>query len=72
MGDPMLVAQVRRKLEIESDAMAFPFRYCDVSEQYGNATHDWDANRAAFVQGDDYRSYQDFMAIVESNATGNH
>ncbi|RMZ41251.1 hypothetical protein CA14_001681 [Aspergillus flavus] len=72
MGDPMLVAQVRRKLEIESDAMAFPFGYCDVSEKYGNATHDWDANRAAFVQGDDYRSYQDFMAIVESNATGNH
>ncbi|KAJ1709163.1 hypothetical protein NYO67_8688 [Aspergillus flavus] len=72
MGDPMLAAQVRRRLEMESDVMAFPFGYCDVSEKYGNATHDWEANRAAFVQGDDYRSYQDLMAIVESKATGNH
>ncbi|KAB8215523.1 hypothetical protein BDV33DRAFT_208228 [Aspergillus novoparasiticus] len=72
MGDPMLVAQVRRKLEMESDAKAFPFGYCDVSEKYGYATHDWDANRAAFVQGDDYKSYQGLMKVVKSNATGSH
>ncbi|KAB8201368.1 hypothetical protein BDV34DRAFT_229330 [Aspergillus parasiticus] len=72
MGDPVLVAQVRRKLEMEPDAMVFSFRYCHVSDKYGYSSHDWDANRAAFVQGDDYKSYQDLMAIVKSNAPGNH
>ncbi|OGM47394.1 hypothetical protein ABOM_002580 [Aspergillus bombycis] len=72
MADPTLVAHVQRMLEIEPDARVFPCCYCHVSDKYGYASHDWDANRAAFLQGDDYRSYQDLMAIVNANATGNH
>ncbi|KAE8422261.1 hypothetical protein BDV36DRAFT_245457 [Aspergillus pseudocaelatus] len=72
MADPTLVTQVRKKLEIEPDARGFPFCYCYVSDKYGYASHDWDANRTAFVQGEDYRSYQNLMSIVNMNATGNH
>ncbi|KAE8138534.1 hypothetical protein BDV38DRAFT_281843 [Aspergillus pseudotamarii] len=72
MADPTLVAQVRRKLEIEPSARGFPFCYCHVSDKYGYASLDQDANRTAFVKGEDYRGYQRLMAIVNSNATGNH
>ncbi|KAE8374833.1 hypothetical protein BDV26DRAFT_32064 [Aspergillus bertholletiae] len=68
-ADPVLMAQVRTILETKPNTGMIPFGYCYVSDKYGYSSHDSEANRAAMVQGDDFRSYQALMAIVNLNAT---
>ncbi|KAE8368069.1 hypothetical protein BDV27DRAFT_168643 [Aspergillus caelatus] len=65
-ADPMVVQRVREKLDRDPDARVFP--YCEVDQKYGVRYYHGTVNQAAFLDGADYHSYVDLMAMVQQNS----
>ncbi|RJE25922.1 hypothetical protein PHISCL_01764 [Aspergillus sclerotialis] len=64
--DPDLVEQIETRLSKIPHAKVFPYGYVD--DKYGFGFVHTEANQAAFIRGEDHRSYLDLMAMVHSNA----
>lgn len=67
--DPNLVEQIEIELSKNPDTKVFPYGYVD--DKYGFGFVDTEANQAAFIRGEDNRSYLDLMAMVHSNTIRN-
>ncbi|OGM49717.1 hypothetical protein ABOM_001887 [Aspergillus bombycis] len=63
--DPGVAQLVRQKLEREPHAKAFP--YCEVDSKYGSRYCTTEAIQTAFLNGADYQSYVDLMAVIQWN-----
>ncbi|KAL2820260.1 hypothetical protein BDW59DRAFT_150950 [Aspergillus cavernicola] len=66
-SDPDLVARAQAKIAAEPAARAF--FYGAISDKYGYLLRDSDKTLELFLRGDDARSYQDLMDVLEGNAS---